>query len=473
MSERLNRRQFMPSLAAGAAALGAAPIVARAEAVASSSKADGRTFQEPAREVPIVEHTDVLVCGAGPAGVAAALAAARTGAKVRLLEVHGCLGGVWTAGALSWILDAKNKPGLMAEIRTHLERRGAGGFQVGAVAYDVEMMKVLLEEMCLTAGIKIQLYTRVVAAHRNDKNRLSVVVTESKSGRQAWSAGTFIDTTGDGDLAALAGCQFDYGREGTGETQPMSLMALLTGLDVEKIKKYVRGKSWAEPKDELFALMSAAGALPSYAKPTLFHIREDLYALMANHEYNVSALDTQALTDATFRARRELHTIIDALKKKYPEWSGAKIVATGEQIGVREGRRIRGLYQVTQEDVAVGQTHDDAVCRVTFGIDVHSTRPKETKAIEKAPFKSRPYDIPLRALIAKDVEGLMMAGRCISGDFLSHSSYRVTGNAVAMGQAAGITAALAATSSRLPREVPYSDVSPVLAKQQFEPVLKG
>src|SRR5690606_31755632 len=119
--------------------------------------------------------------------------------------------------------------------------------------------------------------------------------------------------------------------------------------------------------------------------------------------------------------------------------------------------RIRGRYTVLQDDLAQGIRHDDAVARVTFGIDVHALSADDNKkhAIMPKPIKAKPYDIPLRALIARDVDGLMMAGRCISGDFIAHSSYRVTGNAVAMGEAAGVTAALAALSKRLPQDVAW------------------
>ena len=136
---------------------------------------------------------------------------------------------------------------------------------------------------------------------------------------------------------------------------------------------------------------------------------------------------------------------------------------TTTQIGVREGRRIHGRYTLTSEDLIEGARFDDAICRVTMGIDVHSTDPTKTKAVETKPHRSQPYDIPLRALIARDVDGLLMAGRCISGDFIAHSSYRVTGNAVTMGQAAGICAARAALTNVLPHQVPWSDLEASLA----------
>jgi flavin-dependent dehydrogenase len=148
--------------------------------------------------------SDVIVCGGGPAGVAAAIAAARTGARVTLIEVHGCLGGIWTAGALSWIIDASLKPGVMAEVIRRLDDAGGhGGHGTPDFSYDVEVMKLVLDQMCMEAGVRVLLHTRVVAVDRNDAGSLRAVVTESKAGRQRWTGRVFVDTTGDGDVAAL------------------------------------------------------------------------------------------------------------------------------------------------------------------------------------------------------------------------------------------------------------------------------
>ncbi|MFA9476676.1 FAD-dependent oxidoreductase [Phycisphaerales bacterium AB-hyl4] len=415
-------------------------------------------YNEPARDVPVVEHTDVMVAGGGPAGVAAAIAAARTGARVRLLETHGSLGGVWTSSLLCWILDKDNKPGVMQEILAGLDAADARN---QSNAYDPEVMKHLLERMCLEAGVDVRLHTRVCAAARDSENRLAVVLTESKSGREAWAAKVFVDATGDGDLAAEAGCGFDLGRDAAGEAQPMSLMCLVAGLRYDELnaRRLCRGGnvSKSEAKRALAAEMARHGLSPSYADPTLFPVRDDLFGVMVNHEYGVSALDAQQITEATLRARAELHHIISTLRHTGDIWRDARIIATAEQIGVREARRIHGRYTVSTEDLVQGQRHDDAVCRVTFGIDVHATNPARagTKAVEHLPFKSQPYDIPYRALLARDVDGLLLAGRCISGDFIAHSSYRVTGNAVAMGEAAGVAAAVSVQQNQLPHQLDW------------------
>jgi len=431
------------------------------------------TFHEPARDLPLVRDADVIVCGAGPAGVAAAITAARAGAQVRLFEWRGCLGGVWTAGLLGYLLDF-DKPGFAQELRDKLAgrglRRGAGAY---SLCYEPEGMKWLLEELCLEAGVRFQLHTKVVAADRVGR-RLTTVVTESKSGRQAWRAPVFIDSTGDGDLGALAGCEWEMGAANDGGCQPMSLNALVVVQDASALGEFIHG---SDPngndrlsKDAFCREIERAGFTPSYSQPTLWQVRDNLLLVMLNHEYGVSACDAAAITAATVRARAELNRIVNGLRQLGGAWSGLQIAATAEQIGVREGRRLRGRYWVSQEDLVSGQRHEDAVVRPTFPVDVHARTPQQnrTHGYSNAGVQMLPYDIPLRALIARDVDGLLLAGRCISGDFIAHASYRVTGNAVPMGEAAGVVAAHAALTERLPHEIAWSEARALLERVQLK-----
>ncbi len=424
-------------------------------------------FSEDGRKIPVRDEFDVIVAGGGPAGFTAALAAARRGIRVALIEVNGCIGGIWTAGQLSWILDATNKTGIMAELVADMKRTGTGRLVERAYVYDGERMKQLLEEKLVKAGVSIRLHTRVVAAVTDDSNRLSTLITESKSGREAWTAKAFIDSSGDGDLAAQAGCEFEFGRPGDGVTQPFSLMAILSGVETDGIAEFIRGQAevrkLGSPKKNFLAELRSVGIDPSYGGPSIFEIRDGLYAMMANHQYGASSINADDVSRATIEARREIHAMVDALRKKGGPWKELHLNLTGEQIGTREGRRIFGRYYVTGEDLRTGAKFDDNICDVTFPIDVHSTDKDKTKAIESKPFKSRPYQIPLRALVARDVDGLMLAGRCISGDFIAHSSYRVTGNAVAMGEAAGVTSAIAVKNKTLPHDVPFSELGKVVA----------
>lgn len=458
-SNDLKRRSFLRAAFSGALVT---PGVMNAAEV---EKAIAGQFHEEARDLPLVEDADVIVCGAGPAGIAAAITAARAGAKVRVFEWRGCLGGVWTAGLLGYLLDF-DKPGFNQELLKRLDERDMRrGTSKGNVVYEPEGMKLLLEEMFVEAGVKFQLHTRVSAAYREGK-RLTTIVTESKSGRQAWCAPVFIDTTGDGDLGALAGCSFEYGEAESCPCQPMSLNALLVVKDVEALREFVRfGQSKpgentdSEKKKRIKDVLVSTGHFPSYAGPTMWHVSGNLIFAMMNHEYGIKPWDAAEVTAATVRARAEMNKMVNGLRALGGPWEGIQIVATAEQIGVRDGRRIKGRYVVVQDDLAKGVRHDDGVVRVTFGIDVHALSADHNKnhAIMPKPIDMKPYDIPLRALIAKDVDGLMMAGRCISGDFIAHSSYRVTGNAVGMGEAAGVTAALAALSKRMPHEIAWSE----------------
>lgn len=452
-----SRRHFLTAAIAGAA--GTPALVLATEK--APAKKDG-IFTEPERELLVVNDVDVIVCGAGPAGVSAAITAARAGARVRLFEWRGCLGGVWTAGLLGYLLDF-DQPGFAKELKGRLEKSGIRrGTSEKSICYEPEGMKLLLEEMCVEAGVKFQLHTRVAAAYREGK-QLTTIVTESKSGREAWRAPVFIDTTGDGDLGALAGCAWEIGEAKDCPCQPMSLNALLVCKDADALKEFIHGSDPSKQdgiaKNNLLKAIKSTGHFPSYSKPTLFQVRDNLMLIMSNHEYGTKPFDAAAVTEATVRARSEMNKIISGLRKLGGPWEGIQIAATAEQIGVRDGRRIAGRYTVSKDDVANGARHEDAVVRPTFSVDIHalSADMNKTTAYHNAGIKTKPYDIPLRALIAKDVDGLMMAGRCISGDFIAHASYRVTGNSTRMGEAAGVVAALAATSKRQPQDVSWTE----------------
>ena len=464
---RISRRSFFQAAATGAAGAAGLSLLAGCASAPPAENAASGLFREPPRDVPLRDDADVIVCGAGPAGVAAAITAARAGARTRLFDLHGCLGGVWTAGLLTWIFDF-DKQGLAREITRRLDARGARhGSHPSMFVYEPEEMKILLEELCAEAGVRVRLQTGVCAAYR-EGSRLATIVTESKSGREAWRAPVFIDATGDGDVGAQAGCGWDIGNPETGACQPLTLNVLAVVRDARLLKGYLSEndlKGHVAATQRVKAEIRRAGVEPSYGMPTIFPVRDNVVLLMFNHEYGVKPYDADALSAATLHSRKEVFAIMRGLRTLGGLWEGLQIVATAEQIGIREGRRIHGRYRVVKEDLVTGARHDDAVARVTFGVDIHAaTREKNDKeTIERGGVKrALPYDIPLRALIAKDVDGLMMAGRCISGDFVAHASYRVTGNSVATGEGAGVVAALAAKAKRPPHEIAWADAKQVL-----------
>ncbi|OGV73816.1 MAG: hypothetical protein A3K19_24525 [Lentisphaerae bacterium RIFOXYB12_FULL_65_16] len=428
--------------------------------------ASGRDVCHPRATAVTKESCDVLVAGGGPAGIGAALAAARAGARTTLIDVHGCLGGVWTAGLLSWVFEGDN-PGIATEIARELDAMGARyGKVLRTYSYDIESMKLLCESLCRKAGVKIRLHTRVVDAVRDAGGPITHVVTESKSGRESWPATIFIDCTGDGDLGAYAGCSFEMGGP-AGELQPCTLMGLIAVKDVGRIADVVsffeEGEPvWTQHEERIVkfqSIMRSLGISLSYGRPTLFHVRDNLCALMVNHEYRVSALDADAVTEATLRGRAEVYNVVRGLRSLGGVWEGVTLAATAEQIGIREARRLHGLYTVNVTDLVAGAQFEDGVCKCTFGIDIHSPDPAKDKGLSHGNVKTKPYRIPYRALVAKEVPGLLMAGRCISGDWFAHASYRCTGTAVATGEAAGRAAAFCSRSGRLPQDTAWREIA--------------
>ncbi len=449
----MDRRKFLKT---GAASLGLAGVCSKA--ISGEIPSKGQYF-EPGRLVGLNVKYDVVVCGGGPAGIGAALGAARMGMKTIILEAGGCLGGTWTRGQLSWIFDFKKK-GICPEIISRLDARHArhGGNDKDFV-YEPEAMKIILEDLIAEAGVDVRYFTTCCAAYK-DGAKMSVLVSESKSGREAWAAKIFIDCTGDGDVCARAGAEFDIGTDGDRIVQPCSFNAIVSVEDVEKLGDRIT----AYKKDSLAGHVEAtqlnlrdlraAGIEPSYNMPTLFHLGGNILLMMFNHEYGVHCDSADEITRATIRARREVFKMADALSKSNSQWRNMRIIATSEHIGIREGRRVCGLYEVTTADLLSGARHSDAVTRATFGVDLHA----HTEEINRSKTIThldgfKPYDIPLRALVCRDVDCLMMAGRCISGDRIAHGSYRVTGNAVDMGYSAGCAAAKFISEGKTPHSL--------------------
>ncbi len=405
--------------------------------------------------IPVENSVDVIVAGGGSAGVAAAVSAGRSGAKVLLIEQKGSLGGVMTSGLLTYFLDYENKSGLMLEI---IEKLEAVNSQIHPQTFDPEEMKYLLEQLCVESNVQILYHTRVVAANV-DSRIIKSVITENTNGRQAWGAKMFIDCTGNGDLAAMAGCSYDLGNPlDSGAMQAGSLVISVTGLDYNDMltNNFLVHSTIPysnQNKINFYNEIVRGGVFPSYTKPVLSPIRKDLYNVGINHQYDFDPFDAANVTQATIEARDEVHRIVNGLRSLGGIWRNIRIVDTPEQIGIREGRRIKGLYTICRKDLINGARFPDAVVRATFPVDIHYGDKSRGGAYDDGGVKVQPYDIPVRSLIAKDVDNLMMAGRCISGDFFAHASYRVLGNAIPMGEAAGKYMVEAISKKILPKDL--------------------
>lgn len=392
---------------------------------------------------------DVAICGGGSAGVAAAIRAARNGSRVILIESGGCLGGIWTQSCVGYLMDRRQKKGILNEITRKL---GYYENHRDDVLFDIEKMKYILEDMCISAGVELLYHTRVCGAMVRN-GLLTEVIIASKNGIQPVPSKIFVDCTGDGDLAYFAGCQYQEGNP-DGLLQPMSFECMITGLNYEEVKSFVFNNpesTTEQGKLNFLAELKGVGISPSYVKPTLGYVRKGMFILAVNHEYNVHGTNAAETTQATLHGRKEVTDIVEALRKKGGVWKDILLVQSPACIGVREGRRIKGLYTVSIEDMKSGVHHFDSICRVTGKIDIHSA-----EGYMDGNFQTKPYDIPLRALISADYSNLMMAGRCISGDFYAHASYRLSGNTVRMGESAGAVAAYATKRNILPHMVDVS-----------------
>ncbi len=421
-------------------------------------------------ELPVTLDCDVIVAGGGPAGFSAALSAARSGASVTLIELGGALGGVWTQGLLSYILDAHGKSGILDEIVAELKLvqgylhtphppNGTSYIGDSDWTYDSEAMKFVLEKLVTNANIHIEYHSRVVNAFVKNKS-ITHVVIENNSGRSAIAAKQFIDASGNGDLGFFAGASYEIGHPQSGEVQPATLVAIISGFP-ENMENTLQG----DLKIALHQKFAKYGSELSYRRPVFVRLpHPNLAAVFLNHQYSVSHDDNTGITRATIEAREEVFKAIENIRKD-PEWSQARVVQTANFIGLREGRRLNGLYRLSVSDLQNGAKFEDAICLVHLPVDLHSVNKAAEEAAGKkettsynAGLTAKPYQIPARSLISADVDNLMMAGRCVSGDFYAHASYRVTGNSVPMGEAAGFIAAKSVAQKVTPSQ--YLELNP-------------
>ncbi len=398
---------------------------------------------------PICGTYDVIVAGAGPAGVGAALACARAGLKTLLFDRFNCLGGAWTTGFMNPFFDYQNKDGIVAELVGELKAQNQwGGFW--DMSFHYETMKHMLDQKLTEAGADVLFNTQFVRT-LTDGSTITGVVTENIEGRQAWRAKVVFDCTGDGNVAADAGCAFHLGSEENGyrDCQAMTLMFLVGNIP----PKYKDGLMLGPI---LEAVYEKAGLEIPFKVPYLIPIPHATFGVVQfTHMYEYDPLSAEAITKATMEGRRQMMEAFGLLKAYDPDFADLELIASSATLGVRESRRIVGDYTLCAEDLLNGQQFDDGVANVTFGVDIHS---KSGKAQEC--HGVRPYQIPFRSLLPKGYDGIVVAGRCISGDRESMASYRVTGNCCQMGENAGKIVAYALRNHISLRQV---DVKKVLS----------
>ncbi|MBN2584359.1 MAG: FAD-dependent oxidoreductase, partial [Planctomycetes bacterium] len=280
----------------------------------------------------------------------------------------------------------------------------------------------------------------------------------------AVTAKVVIDATGDGDVAARAGCRYELGRPSDGLLQPMTLMFEVRGLgDWEMNDARVLYDAMAEAIEHEKIDFELPFPRVKYAPWIITVPARGAADVQLTHVYRLNTLDPADLTRGTIDARRQVHKAMEVLRH-VPGLEGIELVQTAPQIGIREGRRIRGRHWLTLAELQAGCTFPDSVASCGFVVDIHEPDPR-VGTPPKQLARIQPYEIPYRSLVAEDVRGLLTAGRCISGSHEAHASYRVTGTCAATGQAAGLAAAWATADSLDLQDVPGERLRAALAER--------
>ncbi len=454
-----------------------------------------QTLTLPPREAVLAARTQVLVVGGGPAGLGAALGAADAGADVILAERYGFLGGNATVALVMPLMSFHNEkkqapPGMTTRLlptdhgegdpvvagmlwrllQRLTEREGAitPSADTGyTVPFDPEQFKLAALDMLDEAGVRM-LFHAFASGVASDSD-VQRVVFETKSGPVVIEADIVVDCTGDGDIAAAAGANFEIGRDEDGLVQPMTLMFRMVDFLRPRFGDYVREHpdQWRGVHGlwDLIQEATEAGEIDLPRENLLFfatpHARE--VSVNSTRVTRVLGTDVWDLTRAEWEARRQLDQIVSFMRRRVPGFEEAYVAQSGVQVGVRETRRIVGDYQLTGDDILSAKNFPDAIAQGAYPVDIHN--PKGTGTVLRRVPQGEAYDIPLRCLLPQGVDRMVVAGRCISGTHVAHSSYRIMPISMATGQAAGVCAALATRSGKLPREIPADEVQHTLRGQ--------
>jgi hypothetical protein len=413
-------------------------------------------------------ETDVLVCGGGCAGLAAALASARNGAKTLLVERAGFAGGIITAVGLPYfdgIAHVKDNRvvvgGIALELLVKMGVCKAGVEKLSehnVTVPNVERFKLLADQLLTAEAPRLSvLFHTFVCGVETKGDQIASVAVANKDGLVQIRPRVVIDCTGDGDVAAWAGAPVV-------KTEPLQPLTL--HFRIGNVKR--NGDLTRLCRDQLIAAHEAKELQLFYGPGLIFVFAPNeayIHAVRVAADASVAA----DLTRAEIQGRADAWVMFERWKKNVPGFEDAYFISSGPYVGVRETRRIDGLYVLSEDDIRQRRAFDDAIATGCWYLDVHPQKATPGAAQEKKGFQPEPYDIPYRSLLPKKIVNLLVAGRCHSATQLAASSTRVTVTAMAMGQAAGAAAALALQAKTTPSELSGVKVRRTLEAQHAGP----
>ncbi len=448
--------------------------------------------------LPVYCKTDIVVCGGGTAGAFAAIAAAEQGKKVLIVEQFGSIGGSATNALVTPIMGTHIDGNPQCSYISNKVREkiyAYGGSNESGAKFDPLMLKIVLEELCVEAGVKF-LYHTFIADVVKEGSRIKGIVVTNKKGLQLVEADMFIDCTGDGDVSVLAGADYTKGNPDTGKCQPISLRYIVGGIDLAEVGRFFKSEAertginvaiCTDPNSpngiygavtgtgqwtlgDLFDKAIANGDLDKddrfYWQAFSIPGRNDSLAFN-NPEFfdDVDGTNPDDLTKTQIEGRRRIYRQLKFYKKYMKGFDNAYIAEIAPMVGIRETRNITTEYVLSAEDLICRHKFEDAICQSNYPVDIHG-RALDFASYGKPIDDGKPYyEIPYRSLVVKDIDNLFVAGRCLGAEFLAQSSLRVQHSCRASGEAAGIGAAFAIDKKVLPRAVDGKEVRAEMEKR--------
>lgn len=440
-------------------------------------------------DAPVIAEVDVLVCGGGPAGIAAAIASARQGAATMLIEMQGSLGGVGANTLVGTWLGSYSRDGaypvvggVFTEMLARLAGEGAailpedapveGGRHIQyanwhkrVIPIEYEPYKRISEQMCAEAGVRLRYWASFVAP-RMDGRRVDGVFVHSKNGIEFIRAQAIVDATGDADVACRAGCPFVEGRSEDGLTSPLTTVLVLEDVDYASLEGYCASTGDIRLRNVIAAVKEREPwPFPFEIIISCELVKRGRSFINTLRQTGWNGVDADDLTQASIEGRRQAAALMGYLRRYVPGFANARLTQTSSRIGVRDTRRIVGDYCVTVADVKTGKRYDDAIALSGYQWDMADPKRPSHQRMEGQAMALQFTEIPFRSLLPQGVDNLIVAGRSVSAEWDALGVLRIMPACMAMGQAAGTAAALAASDHLGTRDVPAEALRANLLRQ--------